>query len=246
MTRGVELVRLARCARCSTASNSSPSGSAPFGRGSRDEPQPDARAAPGADVAAGDGPPPSCRAPASSPHRGARRPRARGTRPSRTAPGSARSEQALGVGLVLGEEELPASPLAVEAARRACVGASTTPRSGRPRGRCSRGRRGRRRPRTSVLRNQSGGQHVERRLVGPAVGRGDLDEDVLGRGFGVLDEHVEVAVVRRRRPCRAARTRAGPAPRRRFSSTSSRVRKRAPAGTCRAHFMYECVGVLSR
>ena len=38
-------------------------------------------------------------------------------------------------------------------------------------------------------------QQVQRRGVGAAVGRADADQNVLGRVLGVLDEHVEVAVL---------------------------------------------------
>ena len=39
-----------------------------------------------------------------------------------------------------------------------------------------------------------GRQHVDRRPLGPAIGDGDPDEDVLGRRLRVLDAHVEVAI----------------------------------------------------
>ena len=46
-----------------------------------------------------------------------------------------------------------------------------------------------------VLRNHKRRQHVEPRRLGPAVVDGDAHEDVAWPGFGVLHEHVEVAVL---------------------------------------------------
>jgi hypothetical protein len=36
---------------------------------------------------------------------------------------------------------------------------------------------------------------MERRGLGTAIGDGQTDQNVIGRGFGVLDEHVEVTVL---------------------------------------------------
>ena len=46
-----------------------------------------------------------------------------------------------------------------------------------------------------VLRNQSCGSRCSVRRLGPAVVDRDPHQDVVGRGLGVLDEDVEVAVV---------------------------------------------------
>ena len=59
------------------------------------------------------------------------------------------------------------------------------------------------------LRNQIVGSTIEPRRLRTAILHGDPDQDVLGRRLRVLDEDVEVAIARRRRPCRAARTPAG-------------------------------------
>ena len=36
---------------------------------------------------------------------------------------------------------------------------------------------------------------MQRRFVGPAIDRRDLDQDVFDVGFRVLDEHIEIAVL---------------------------------------------------
>ena len=51
-----------------------------------------------------------------------------------------------------------------------------------------------RRPRPRVAKPERR-QQVQGRRVGTAVVRGHLDEDVVGRGLGVLDEHVEIAIL---------------------------------------------------
>jgi hypothetical protein len=38
-------------------------------------------------------------------------------------------------------------------------------------------------------------EHVERSCLRTAIGDRNLDQDIFGRRLGVLDEHVEVAVV---------------------------------------------------
>ena len=40
-----------------------------------------------------------------------------------------------------------------------------------------------------------GGEQVDFRRFGPAIGDGDADQDVFGRGLGVFGENVEVAIV---------------------------------------------------
>jgi hypothetical protein len=52
------------------------------------------------------------------------------------------------------------------------------------------------RPHDQVLRNQSVGSRCSVAGVGPAIGRGDLDQDVVRAGLGVFDLDVEVAVLR--------------------------------------------------
>ena len=39
------------------------------------------------------------------------------------------------------------------------------------------------------------GQQIERRFFRPAIPGCDLDQDIFRRGFGIFDEHVEVAVL---------------------------------------------------
>ena len=45
------------------------------------------------------------------------------------------------------------------------------------------------------FRKQQGRQDVQAGRVGPAVDRGDADENVVGIGLGVFDKDVEVAVL---------------------------------------------------
>ena len=128
-----------------------------------------------------------------------RRRRSRGRRPSRTATRSATPKSALGVGLVLGEEQLGGAVGA--GARRRAGSAPSDGVLGDERRRASRARSRLRpvalagaAPRPGVAEPERR-QQVQRRRLGPAVGDGDADQDVVGRRLRVLGEDVEVAVV---------------------------------------------------
>jgi hypothetical protein len=100
-----------------------------------------------------------------------------------------RAKQPLVIGLVLAEQQLRRGvggqpPLAELGVRGAHAGAVDLQR--RPRARVA--------PRPGVAEPQRR-QQVERGRLGPAVVRGDEHQQVVGPGLGVLDDHVEVAVV---------------------------------------------------
>ena len=109
-----------------------------------------------------------------------------------------------------------------------CCGSTDAPRSSAtrhtPSARLARDRRlgpRRRAPRPRVAEPRCG-RMCSGAASGPRLCASIRMQMSSGVGLGVLDDDVEVAVARRRCPCRAARTR-GPAPSRRwFSSTSSR------------------------
>jgi hypothetical protein len=110
-------------------------------------------------------------------------------------PGIRSAEQPLIVGLVLGEEERHL-PLHVQPALSELgVGGRDHPGALSPVDlpKCRPGRIGPPRPRVAEPER---GQNVERCRLRATVGHRDPDEDILGRGLGVLDEDVEVAVVR--------------------------------------------------
>ena len=105
--------------------------------------------------------------------------------------------------------------------------------------RAAAGRR-RRVPQDQVLRNQSVGRRWSGAASGPRLVARDADQDVVGRGLGVLDRDVEVAIlgedagveqlVLGLRPCRAAR----------FSATSSAY------GKARCGYLYSTFHVRVR
>ena len=104
--------------------------------------------------------------------------------------------QALEVGFILSEERLGRA-LAEQPARADGFLVSLDSH-GAGRGGHQRKTRARRiaTPRPGVAEPQRG-QQVQLRCFGAAVVRGDPDEDVFGSGLGILDEDVEVAVLRK-------------------------------------------------
>ena len=100
-------------------------------------------------------------------------------------------------------------------------------------------------PHDHVLRNHSVGSRCSVAVVGPAVVRADEHEDVVVRGLGVLDGHLEVAVLVEDRRCRGARTRS-PACRGARSWPGGPRTGTPRCGYMYRHFRYECVGVESR
>ena len=161
--------------------------------------------------------------------------RSRGTRPSRTAPAfgvpKSRSE-------LVSFSVKSSSGCAVAVERDSCPvrGARCARRrSGRSRRAAPRARASASpRPTTRCCGTRASAAGASVRGVGAAVGHRDADQDVLGVGLGVLDEDVEVAVLARRRRCRAARTPAAPCRAARFSSTAAPRTGTAAADTCRA------------
>ena len=50
-------------------------------------------------------------------------------------------------------------------------------------------------PQDQVLRNQTVGRRCSGAAAGAAIGRFDADQDIVGAGFGVFDDHVEITIV---------------------------------------------------
>ena len=102
-----------------------------------------------------------------------------------------RAEEALGVGLVLGEEQLRGTVAGKKPIAETGVG-------GGDRGWSALAERRPRRFRLSPgpgVPEPERGQQMKRRGIGAAVAGRDLDQNILGRGLGIFDEDVEVAIL---------------------------------------------------
>ncbi len=149
--------------------------------------------------------------------------------PSLKWPGRGWPIEPVHVGLVVAEQQSrrrarprAASPAATGAWRRPRRRTAPAAPAGGPRS-----------PRPGVARPKLRQQRRASAASGPRLIALHPHQDVVGAGLGVLDEHVEVAALRRTRRCRAARIPAGPG-RAARSPRPARSRGTPRAGTCRA------------